>query len=124
MTPKIAQALSISYFWISCHSVTASAEFGSAARSLAMAASKPASFGSQVLPVEPGGHFDVGHRRSSVVRIGYASSQSDSKQGTLSVRLDELGITISSAGPLRRLTVLYTKSPTRPVWYAVCLCIG
>ena len=77
-----------------------------------------------LLPVEPSGHFDVGHRRSSVVRIGYASSQSDSKQGTLSVRLDELGITISSAGPLRRLTVLYTKSSTRPVWYAVCLCIG
>jgi len=39
-------------------------------------------------------------------------------------KLDELGVTVRSAGPLRRLTVLYTKSAKQPLWYALCLCLG
>lgn len=77
-----------------------------------------------LLPTEKQGHFDVGHRRSSVARIGYASQESTTGRSVLEVSVAELGISIRSAGPLRRLTVLYNKSATQPLWYALCLCLG
>jgi hypothetical protein len=77
-----------------------------------------------LLPSELRGHFDVGHRRSTVAGIGYASSHSTTKPSPLTVKLDELGVAIDSAGPLRRLTVVYTKSASQPLWYGLCLCLG
>ncbi len=77
-----------------------------------------------LLPTEKQGHFDVGHRRSTVARIGYASQESTTGRSVLEVSVAELGISIRSAGPLRRLTVLYNKSATQPLWYALCLCLG
>jgi len=77
-----------------------------------------------LLPSELRGHFDVGHRRSTVAGIGYASSQYTTKPSPLTVKLDELGVAIDSAGPLLRLTVVYTKSASQPLWYGLCLCLG
>lgn len=77
-----------------------------------------------LLPTELRGRFDVGHRRSSVVSVGYSSGESSLKSGTIEVKLEELGISVRSVGPLRRLTVLYTKSAKLPLWYALCLCLG
>lgn len=77
-----------------------------------------------LLATEKQGHFDVGHRRSSVARIGYASQESPSGRSVLEVSIAELGVSVRSAGPLRRLTVLYTKSVKQSLWYALCLCLG
>ncbi len=77
-----------------------------------------------LLPTQAQGHFDVGHRRSTVVRLGYVSAQGGASGTAIQLGLPDLGVTIRSAGPLRRLTVIYTKSPSRPLWFAVCLCLG
>ena len=77
-----------------------------------------------LLPTQSQGHFDVGHRRSTVTRIGYVSAQGSPSGGVQDLSLPELGIAVRSSGPLRRLTVLYTASTSRRLFYAVCLCLG
>lgn len=77
-----------------------------------------------LLPHENAGHFQVGHRRTVVVSLGYVSKQAQQQNVPLECALGELGVVVRSAGPLQRLCVVYVKSATHPLWYAVCLCMG
>lgn len=77
-----------------------------------------------LLPNQPAGHFEVGHRRNTIARIHYASTQAQKANVPLELALPEWGISVRSAGPLHRLAIVLTKSLTQPLWYAVCLCMG
>jgi serine/threonine protein kinase len=61
-----------------------------------------------LLPITEGTHFDVGHRRSTVQRVYYASAlAADPKGEPLSLRIQELMTELEAEGPLLRLCALH-----------------
>ncbi len=61
-----------------------------------------------LLPTTSGAHFDVGHRRSTVQRVSYASVTATAQGGeALRLRLSDLQVEIDEPGQLLRLCALY-----------------